>query len=57
MLGEVVDQTTTTRLHEKICDKYKQNSLMNQQYQKKHLYTLQMDENTQEKDHMDSLFS
>ncbi|XP_051136693.1 flavin-containing monooxygenase FMO GS-OX-like 9 [Andrographis paniculata] len=47
VLREVVDQTTTFGLWNKLCEKYRNNSLTNRLYQKQRFYTLWMSESTQ----------
>nr|GEY36454.1 retrovirus-related Pol polyprotein from transposon TNT 1-94 [Tanacetum cinerariifolium] len=54
VLREVVDQTTASELWDKLCEKYQNNSLTNKLYQKQRLYTLQISESTQVKDHLNT---
>nr|GEW79161.1 retrovirus-related Pol polyprotein from transposon TNT 1-94 [Tanacetum cinerariifolium] len=46
VLREVVDQTTTSELWDKLCEKYQNNSVTNRLYQKQRLYTLRVSKST-----------
>ena len=54
VLREIVDQTTTMGLWDKLSEIYQNSSLTNRLYQKQRLYTLRMSEGTPVKDHLDT---